>query len=587
MKRSALSEIVTLAAFCAFLLFFGLGAFGLVGADEPRYAQIAREMLARHDWVVPVLNGKPWLEKPVLYYWEAMISYRIFGVSDWAARIPGAFSAATMVIAVFVFCRRIQNSVTTKDTTEHEGGNSKSAVPQCRSAAVPLDAALITLSTAGVIGYGRAASTDMPLAANFTIAMLCWIARYAEPEAPNESGMQTRLHPRLLFFYVFMALATLAKGPVAPFLAAVIIVTFAAVRRDAKIVWQTLWWPGILVYLAIAAPWYGMVQQRTGNFFRFFFLEQNLQRYTSNVYRHPQPFWFYIPVTLLALVPWVMWAVCGWWKSARGVTAGIRAMREETTQSPPLPKEGKDGAPEELQLFLAIWAIVPVVFFSFSGSKLPGYILPAVPAWALLAALSIARHDVQSRGRTLLILFHSAIAAGLVAAVIVAPYRTLRVPVSTTAALTAAVAAVAMFAGIAVTLLRRGLPLLRFVTLVPVVLAVAYILRIGAPALDAKLSARPVAQELARIETQRVQVGVLHVKRELEYGLNFYRNQPIASYDRAEIPVGNHLVVARAGSESELTELVGGRRVVRLGEYAPQGVEFFWVTNQPAMSQMH
>ena len=129
---------------------------------------------------------------------------------------------------------------------------------------------------------------------------------------------------------------------------------------------------------------------------------------------------------------------------------------------------------------------------------------------------------------------------------------------------------------------------LRFVTLVPVVLAVAYILRIGAPALDAKLSARPVAQELARMERRPVRVAVLHVKRELEYGLNFYRNQPIPSYDRAEIPPGEHLVVARAGSESELTELVGGRRVVRLGEFPAQQVEFFWVTNpMPAMTHMH
>ena len=570
MKRSALSEIVTLAAFCAFLLFFGLSAFGLVGADEPRYAQIAREMLVRHDWVVPVLNGKPWLEKPALYYWEAMISYSLFGVSDWAARIPGAFSATTMVAAVFVFCRRI-----TRPAAGTESGSS----------VVPLDAALITLSTAGVIGYGRAASMDMPLAANFTIAMLCWISRYAEPDTPSDNGWQTRLHPRLLLFYVFMALATLAKGPVAPALAAIIIVLFAAARRDAKIVWQTLWWPGILVYLAIASPWYWLVQQRTGNFFRFFFLEQNLQRYTSNVYHHPQPFWFYVPVTLLAIMPWVVWAVCGWWNTVRGFAATGRARRnsEERTQIQPFAKEAKDGA---LELFLAIWATVPVGFFSFSGSKLPGYILPAIPAFALLATMSIARHGGERAGRTLLILLHSAIAAGLMAAVIIAPYRTLRVPVSRTAALTATIVALAIFAGATATLLRRGLPWLRFVTLVPVVLAVAYILRIGAPALDATLSARPVAQELARIETQPVHVAVLHAKRELEYGLNFYRNQPIASYDRAEIPPGNHLVVARSGSESEIAELVGGRRVIRLGEYAPQGVEFFWVTTQPSMSHM-
>src|ERR1051326_6000703 len=159
-QRSTVAEIVTLAAFCAFLLFFGLGAFGLVGADEPRYAQIAREMLARHDWVVPVLNGKPWLEKPVLYYWEAMISYSLFGVSDWAARVPGAFSATTMIVAVYLFLSRVTKSRITKDTKQDEGQDVNSAVRQFANSAIALDAALITLSTAAVIGYGRAASTD-------------------------------------------------------------------------------------------------------------------------------------------------------------------------------------------------------------------------------------------------------------------------------------------------------------------------------------------------------------------------------------------------------------------------------------------
>jgi 4-amino-4-deoxy-L-arabinose transferase-like glycosyltransferase len=81
------ADWLLILGFCGFLFFFGLNYFGLIGADEPRYAQIAREMLAHHDWITPILGGKPWLEKPVLYYWQAMLSYSIFGVSDWAARI--------------------------------------------------------------------------------------------------------------------------------------------------------------------------------------------------------------------------------------------------------------------------------------------------------------------------------------------------------------------------------------------------------------------------------------------------------------------------------------------------------------------
>src|SRR6267154_2714941 len=79
-----------------------------VGADEPRYAQIGREMLARHDWVTPVLNGKPWLEKPVLLYWNEMVSYSLFGVEDWAARVPSALYATGLVFAIFFFMRRFR-----------------------------------------------------------------------------------------------------------------------------------------------------------------------------------------------------------------------------------------------------------------------------------------------------------------------------------------------------------------------------------------------------------------------------------------------------------------------------------------------
>src|SRR4029077_2457251 len=94
------TDLLLLAAFCGFLFFYGMGAFGLLGADEPRYAQVAREMLGRSDWVSPTLQGKPWLEKPVLYYWEAMAAFRMTGgVTDRAARLPGAFDAAMLVAA--------------------------------------------------------------------------------------------------------------------------------------------------------------------------------------------------------------------------------------------------------------------------------------------------------------------------------------------------------------------------------------------------------------------------------------------------------------------------------------------------------
>ena len=107
---------LALTRFCSpgsvrFLFFYGLGQFGLIGADEPRYAQVAREMLQHHDWVTPTLGGQPWLEKPPLYYWQAMLAYAIFGVSDWAARLPAAMDATLLVFAVYFFLRRFRAGI--------------------------------------------------------------------------------------------------------------------------------------------------------------------------------------------------------------------------------------------------------------------------------------------------------------------------------------------------------------------------------------------------------------------------------------------------------------------------------------------
>ena len=171
---------------------------------------------------------------------------------------------------------------------------------------VELDAALITASCAGVIGYARAASMDMALAAAFTIGMLGWWAW-------RESG--TRIY--LAVFYIFIALGTLAKGPVAPFLAAAVIVLYASATREWRFVLKTVWLPGILLFCVIALPWYFVAQMRNPEFFRLFILQHNLGRFSTDLYHHHEPFWYFLPVTALALVPWTVFVV----------VAGVRAAR--------------------------------------------------------------------------------------------------------------------------------------------------------------------------------------------------------------------------------------------------------------------
>jgi 4-amino-4-deoxy-L-arabinose transferase-like glycosyltransferase len=528
-------DSLLLAGFCAFLFFYGLGLFGLVGADEPRYAQVAREMLERHDWITPTLGGQPWLEKPPLYYWQAMLAYSIFGVTDWAARLPSALDATLLVLAVYFFLRRFRPEV-------------------------ELDGALIAASCAGIIGYARAASMDMALAAAFTIAMLGWWAW-------RQSGKRTYL----ALFYGFLAFGTLAKGPVAPFLACMVIALYSLAVRDVRPVLKTLWFPGLFLFCAVAFPWYFAVQLRNPQFFREFILEHNLGRFSQNLYHHTQPFWYYLPISLGALVPWSVFTIAALLHSVRAWWSKWRSgSREETDFH------------WRFSIFVCSWLVVPVMFFSLSQSKLPGYILPAIPAAALLLADYLRQGLAETDSAPVpkvLIVFHSLLAAApIVPALLIAYLITQRRLPGGQPMLVALAVAFALCAGIALTLGRRGgLRMLRFVTLIPLVLAVGAVLKLGSGAIDQTLSARPIAQEIATIQTRPLPLAVYHVRRELEYGLTFYRNQLTFNYDWGRVPNEEHLLVTRENSQIEIAKLVVGRRVSYLGHYAAQHVDYYWV----------
>ena len=250
---------------------FGGDQVGLVGADEPRYAQIAREMLEAHSQVchrydakvvprslrlqdiqnslrcldggtvTPILYGHPWLEKPALYYWRAMSFFKEFGISDWSARLPSSSATFLLIAMIFLHMRRFR-----------PGGQ--------------LDAALITASCVAIIGFARGASTDMQLAAPFCVGMLGWYAWY-------ETGLKFWLFD----LYFFGAAATLAKGPVAPFLALGIILLFLGLRREWSVLRRTIWWPGILLYLVMVLPWYIAVQRENPTFVEQFIVQHNLR----------------------------------------------------------------------------------------------------------------------------------------------------------------------------------------------------------------------------------------------------------------------------------------------------------------------
>jgi 4-amino-4-deoxy-L-arabinose transferase-like glycosyltransferase len=521
-NRSRFTDWILLLAVPAFFFLWKLAAFGLIGADEPRYAQVAREMLARHDWITPTLGGIPWLEKPPLYYWQAIIAFRLFGVSDWAARLPSVFDAFLMVLAVYWFLRRFRSGS-------------------------ELDGALVLATSAGIVGFSRAASTDMPLTAALTIGMLAWYAWLESGERKD-----------LLIFYGFLALGTLAKGPVAPFLAFGIIVIFAALQRRGRVVLNTLWVPGLLLGCAVALPWYALVQLRNPQFFHVFIVEHNLARFGSNLYHHPEPFWYYIPVMLLGWVPWSIIAIVA-------LAGAARQLRNPVADT--------------LRSFLLIWIGVVVIFFSLSQSKLSGYVLPAIPAGAVLVSRFIWARSSKKASRWLRFLVSAgqAILAGaLVFAALVVQYLVLehRVPWNAAAVplTVSAVLAIAIF----VLLIKSDLRALRLATLVPTILALAIAVRFGAMPLNQTLSARPVANELANLDPHHLPVAVFLAPRETEFGLAFYRNQTISNYQMRQIPPGEHIVVAAQGFQKSVAK-DSGRKVIYLGNFVPQKLEYFYV----------
>ncbi|MFY9560770.1 MAG: glycosyltransferase family 39 protein [Terriglobales bacterium] len=529
MNTRTRTEVLLLVAFCGFLFFYGLGAFGLLGADEPRYAQVAREMLDRHDWITPTLQGKPWLEKPALYYWQAMLAYSVFGISDRAARMPAAVDAALMIAAIYLFLRRFRSGSET-------------------------DGALIAAGCAGMIGFARGASTDMPLAAMFTIALLGW---YAWHETRNRIG--------LVVFYSFLALATLAKGPVAIVLAGIILLIFLAVKRDWRAILGSLWIPGVVLFLAIALPWYVAAQSRNPEFLRVFILEHNLARFGQDVYHHRQAFWFYLPVLLLTLMPWTLWLVLA-------LVERLRLIWSER-------KETFATTEDSWQLFLLVWLLAPVLFFSVSQSKLPGYILPSVPAGALLVTEYLrARQRGSMKVSPWLAGIHGSLCGLLVFAALAAPgiQRNHRLAAGTGTYVAAGVAVLVMI-GIVTVLLRTGLRMLRPATRLPIVVAVGALLRLAAPTIDDAQSARPIAHSIQAFSHEAVPVALYRCNRQQEYGLEFYLDRPVGRYENGQVPRAGHVLVAVQNARGQFSEYLSGRRVSFLTSIPAQKLELYWV----------
>src|SRR6266436_4006794 len=326
--------------------FSHLGAIGFVGPDEPRYAWIARDMAETGDWVTPRLYDKPWFEKPPLYYWGAAISFKLFGVSEAAARLPSAISALLATLALAWLAWRIYGAETARWLL------------------------LLLPTTVGMIGFSHAAATDMPFSAMLTISMVCAAAVLGLTRNENTPILPRTPWLALILFGFFLGLAVLAKGPAAIILSGGAVFFWALFTKRWRDAFRLFHPPAIASFCLTALPWYILCARRNPDFFQIFIVEHNFKRFLTPEFQHIQPFWFYVPVLLVAFLPWT-------WMLASVANDFRRSARAGCWRMSP-------------DLYFVLWIAFTFVFFSASKSKLPGYVLPAIAPLGVLVARSVS-----------------------------------------------------------------------------------------------------------------------------------------------------------------------------------------------------
>ena len=507
------------AAIVSFVcLFSHLGALGLVGPDEPRYVWIARAMAETGDWVTPRLYGQPWFEKPALYYWAAAIGFRLNLPAEWAARLPSVFAGLAAAIAIGWL------------GSKHYGGS------QDWSRAPWLLAPAMFSTSVAAIGFARAATPDMLFAAAITLAMACAAnvlrrdgALRAVHSIPTHN--QRRDLVTLALIGACLGLGVLAKGPAAVILAGGAIGIWALATQNWRAAFRLGHPVGIAAFCLVALPWYAVCARRNPDFLKVFIFQHNFERYLTPVFQHKQPFWFFGPITVLALLPWTVFSI-------GSLQEGMRLWREKSWASSP-------------GFFFACWAVFPIVFFSFSQSKLPSYILPAVPALALITCLGAIRAFQRARSHAVVICTGTAIVWIVLALVFAHVARSGSVagaqPHGAVFPLAVIILAIVVAALLVVAGRRQDFGLTAAICCLSVVGAVEIANIAVLPALDPIVSARPYA-ELLRNDLHPDRIFVLQLKRTWNYGLAFYLHRELPEWS-PEDPNAALVLTNREGLE--------------------------------------
>ena len=315
-------------------LGWNLGGFRLLDPDEGRNAEVAREMALSNDYVVPHLDGLPYLDKPIAYFASAALVMEVLGPSEFAARLPSYLAGVCTIVLLVWFARR-------------RFGDSAGWLAGLAFATMPL-----------TLGYSRVAMFDSMLTLCTTAAIVAWFEN------------------RPILAWVALAAGALCKGPIALAIPLATIIPFAVLRREPARRFVSL--PAVLAFALVGLPWFFAVTRRFPEFPGYAFVTETFQRFTTPAFHRTQPFWFYVPVLFLGACPWIIPA---------GSTLGSwRAWWRD---------RGEPGSREAV--LLACWVAGPFVLLTLNHSKLPQYVLPLCPAIALAAARVLAANAGAAR----------------------------------------------------------------------------------------------------------------------------------------------------------------------------------------------
>lgn len=346
--KRRLYEVGVLLMLAGVFFFFGAGKIALLGPDEPRYAEVAREMFASGDYISTRLCGCLWFEKPVLFYWLTAVSYHLFGVSEFSARFASGFAATLSTLAIYF------------------------ALSRAISQQLARLASFALLSSGIFIAYSHAATPDMTLTAAMTVAIL---SGYLATKAKGRTEVGF-----MMLSFAAMGLGMLAKGLVGIVLVAAILLTYFAIAGRLRFIRWRYFIVWALVFFIVAASWYLPVTLKHGwQFINEFFIEHHFKRYLTNTYGHPQPFYFFFFVAIAGILPWAFFLL--------PAAARIVSLKPRTNEL------------DSLLTLAWVWLFIPLIFFSISESKLPGYLLPVFPALAIILAAELERFLQGERTR--------------------------------------------------------------------------------------------------------------------------------------------------------------------------------------------